>query len=253
MQLFDVSAVALQLSSAAMLFDQSGYRRYTREECALLEEGARRLAADLFADQGWMTGIAEFDRMSMDEKLVALHAMCVNAASDEEPGSREMWQDATLMAVLENLTVHVEIASDLVNEGGEFGRKEIAELAGLLLSSRLSYDCDIEAIRAVPFEERSGLDEALLQTHSNPGVAPTVAPEFLLEIIEGYKESLFPEWDFLNSEATLDLTPPEFEQLTNQMGTDPGYHINTAPSCSPQALREARTFLFGEQSRETET
>ncbi|MHA3774843.1 hypothetical protein ACXR0O_25265 [Verrucomicrobiota bacterium sgz303538] len=231
-----------------MLSDQWGSRKFTREECALLEEGAKRLAGDLIPEAGYATLVAEFDRMSLEEKLVALHALCIRVASDEEPKGREMWQDATLMAVLQTLEAHVEIAFDLVQEDQEWARAEVAVLTRLILASRLSCECDLEAIRSVPREERAELDQALLQMHESTDDVPTVSREVLLEILEEYKELFFPDWDFMGSEAALDLSPRQYEQLTKLMGVDAGYHLNTAPSCSPQAVRAAREFLFDDQS-----
>ncbi|MHA3774517.1 hypothetical protein ACXR0O_23580 [Verrucomicrobiota bacterium sgz303538] len=232
-----------------MLFDERGYRKYTREECALLEEGAKRLAGDLIPEAGYATSVPEFDRMSFEEKLVALHALCIRVAFGEEPKDREMWQDATLMAVLEILGAHVEIAFDLMQEDQQWAKKDVAGLTRLILASRLSCECDLEAIRSVPQEGRAELDQALLQMYENPDEIPVVSREVLLEILEEYKELFFPDWDFMGSEAALDLAPRQYEQLTKLMGVEAGYHLNTVPSCSPQAVREAREFLFNDQAK----
>jgi hypothetical protein len=75
---------------------------------------------------------------------------------------------------------------------------------------------------------------------------PSASRDALLEILEEYRDSFFLDWDFMDSEGVLNLAPPGYKQLTEQMGVEPGYHINTAPSCSPQAVRAARQFLLGE-------
>ena len=69
-----------------MLLDSFGPRRFTREECALLEYGARALAPLVeHPGDATSTGIDPFDALEPDEKLVALHILCRRAASEEVP------------------------------------------------------------------------------------------------------------------------------------------------------------------------
>lgn len=229
-----------------MLLDSFGPRRFTRGECALLEYGARALAPLVEHPGGATpTEVGPFDVLEADEKLVALHILCRRAASDEVPPRRELWLDATLVAVVTWLKEEVELALDLPRRspGQRWARKAREELSRLVVESYLSFSWRPEEVAEVTAEERCDLDHALLAMSRDKWKASEVPEGVLQAVLEDYQASWFYDLDFLSADA-LDLPPHAYREHLATLGIQADYHQECAPSCPPQAVRQAREFLF---------
>ena len=139
----------------------------------------------------------------------------------------------------------MELAFDLPRRspGQRWARQALEELSRLVVESYLSFRWQPEEVAEVPAAERTELDRALLAMERGEWKASEVPEAVLQAILEDYQTSWFYDLDFLSGDA-LDLPLPAYRKHLATLGIQPGYHQQCAPSCPPQAVREARAFLF---------